>query len=181
MGHFPLRNQMISSWLRVSGELLCLGPMELADNWLNYKAPKHPSPPTSWKKRQQIRVIWIFQLTDAWCYENFCEEPLNSRQIFCRWHVYVQAYSFLFNQCLMSTITGLCKAEKGRLESPCHQFSSTEAGWWVVPNTHSFLLSSALTPWRRHSVSAQCIPEGGLLLLPAFSGDFWKPEPGAWA
>lgn len=51
----------------------------------------------------------------------------------------------------------------------------------MVSHTHSFLLSSALTPWRQRLISAPCIPEGDLLWLPAFSRDFWKPEPGAWA
>ena len=53
------------------------------------------------------------------------------------------------------------------------QFPSTQ--------THTFRLSSASTPRRPRSVSAQCTPAGDLPSRPASSGGFWKPGPGAWA
>ena len=65
------------------------------------------------------------------------------------------------------------------MESPAPPVPEHTAGGG--PHTHTFRLSSASTPRRPRSVSAQCTPAGDLPSRPASSGGFWKPGPGAWA
>ena len=65
------------------------------------------------------------------------------------------------------------------MESPVPPVPGHTAGGG--PQTHTFRLSSALTPRRPRSASAQCTPAGDLPSRPASSGGFWKLGPGAWA